>query len=169
MVVSGVSSFQAGFDHFEESGETNETAEPDTETGPEGAEDPIGETFDGEEPVATDGGVSAADFESLDELSRGGVLSLDKRSGLFLVVNLKRTTPETVVAVDVVNENGTEYRLQHIAMGEHYFDMTQGHDTAPLKNTANIDDVRDFEVVGRDQEWLEDYLAEKYPHVGESI
>jgi len=117
------------------------------------------------EEVATDGGVAKADFDTLDEIGRGSVLSLDSRKGEFLIVNRKEVPIGTVQSLDVVDTHGSEFRLNVVALGgERYFDVERGHETSVVKNTANIDDVRDFEVLRQDQEWLEEYFETTIPH-----
>lgn len=117
-------------------------------------------------PVDPDGCAAMSyDFGVLDEIPRGAVLSLEKHRGEFLVVNRKEVPRGTVQAIDVVDKQGNEYRLDVVALGGgRYFDMSLGHETAPVKMADNLEDVRDFDVLRRDQEWLEEYLAAKYPH-----
>lgn len=114
--------------------------------------------------AVADGGVVAADFDSLDELGRGTVLALDKLEGEHLVVDRKEVPLGTIQSIDVVDEDGRELRLKVVALGgERYFDVLDGHEPTVLKSTANIDAIRAFEVVRRDQQWLEEYLAETIP------
>ena len=115
--------------------------------------------------IAADGGVARADFENLTEIGRGSVLTLDKVDGEYLVVDRNENPIDTVQSLDVVDHDGDEYRLNVVALGgERYFDMIEGHETPFVKNTANIEDIRDFEVINHDQEWLESYFAETIPH-----
>lgn len=108
----------------------------------------------------------------LDQYGRGTELLLDKKEGRFMVVDHQRLIGGNPVALDVVDENGNLYRLKKISLGETYFDIRdavlkggvikEASAGPAVRNVANFDDIRDFEVIGEDQDRLEKWIRSKF-------
>jgi hypothetical protein len=106
---------------------------------------------------------TADDFDAKwDELGRGHEVEIEGHEDRFLVVDTKKTTPTTKVAVDVIDEDGEKYRFQKVVTTETFIDVREGHESAVVRNTADIDPVQDFEIVGQNTERLEDYFREEF-------
>lgn len=124
--------------------------------------------------AATDGGQveESADKWDLSQYGRGTELVLDKHKGTFVVVHRKTTSAGTTIALDVVGPDDEVLRLQKVSLAETYFDarpakveggtIREKGGTTVVRNVDNIDDVRDFEVIGEDKQRLKSWIRKEF-------
>lgn len=102
--------------------------------------------------------------EVWESVGRGDEVSLDGVDGAFLVINEKKTRYGTKIALDVIDEDDVDHRIQKIDLGETFLRISEGHDTPVVTNVDSVDLIRAIEIVGRDQSRFVDHINSKYGH-----
>lgn len=104
-----------------------------------------------------------ADKERIDTIERTDVLLLDGQAGEFLVTKKRRDVAGTLRGFELVDREGTEYRLNVVLSGDVLFDLERSDEPVKaVKNVKSIKDIQDFDIVRSDQDWLRSWIRSQY-------